>query len=377
MHTYKEAMDYLFTTYQELWQPVWDYIVAKNPKPDGVSDMVYETAIRGRVCDNLRKLLPLGIKTNFGVHADFRTFSEIIMNMRASDVAECRDLADQMNTQLKEVNPEFISVTDNQHGKKWTEYERQKNKLVREFSKTKNRPRSLKPSVEVVIQNTNPILDLTKAALLTLDPSIKGKRLIALAKEKIKNGQLTKLIKNIESTRNNRRHKPPAFYNSVELTARLEGLSFASYKDFNRQRPVLWKSQPDWRGKGGIYIPEEIAEMGGETLQKYISAQEKAAVARKIIAKKHPIEARLLLTHGTRTSFALGMGLGQSVWIEEIRSMPSGDPEYRWYAQELHVMRGKELPELAHVGSFTDMENYTLNRIREAQRADTEGKTGR
>src|SRR3989304_8761497 len=183
---YEFAMDALFETYQELWQPVLDHVVAKKPKPEEESDAAYEQAIRGRVCDNLRKLLPLGVKTRFGIHANFRTFSEVIMNLRASDNLEVRNLADEIATQLKEINPEFVAVVDSQHAPKWTKYQEDAKALIGKFSnRRENGISDQDQRVEIEVLNEDPVLDLAKGIIELKNPSLGKDEITRLAYQKI------------------------------------------------------------------------------------------------------------------------------------------------------------------------------------------------
>ncbi|MBI1872212.1 FAD-dependent thymidylate synthase, partial [Candidatus Collierbacteria bacterium] len=101
---------------------------------------------------------------------------------------------------------------------------------------------------------------------------------------------------------------------------------------------------------------------------------EKALAAYQEIAGRYPIEARSLLTHGTFTRFTIGMGLGEAIWMTELRTIPTGNPEYRRLAQLMWNELTNLMPDMKVVGKYVDMEWYSLGRIKEAVKADLKGR---
>lgn len=374
--TYTKAMDYLFDTYRELWPMVLDYVVSKNPRPDNIDEGAYKRAIKGRVCDNLRKLLPLGIKTNFGIHADYRTLSESVMNLRASEVPESRSLADEIANELLKINPEFIEIVNSEHGAAWTRHQRSTREEVKSLpnvDSVKEEEHESKVGVEVLTKDY--LFQILRSALAERNAGESTESIDEEARLMIRYGSWENFFKGLGEARKNRRHKLPTFFNSVTLRVRLEGISFGSFKDINRHRNIEDKTEPDWSGEKAEFIPVDIDSMGGEARQKYLKAQEVAFLARRAIAKDFPIEARRLLTHGTKTTVEITMSLAEAFWIAELRSIPSGDPEYRKFAQMLYEQLIEKMPELKLLGSFVDMKDYQVGRIDEAVKSDLKGKS--
>ncbi len=370
---YKEAMDGLFETYKELWEPVEAHIVKTNPRPDNVSEGAYKIAVKGRVLDNLRKLLPLGIKTNFGVHATYRSLSELAMNLKASGLEEARSSADKMTEELMKVNPEFMAVVDSQHGASWVEHRRKTREALTEFSLPREVEEDITPSVEVEVLNKDYLRDLVVGAISYVNPSLEEKETNALATEIIADGSYKELLVKIGRARGNRRHKLPDFLQRVVIRMKFRGISFGSAKDFNRHRYNLDKIEIDWSCRSGIYIPKDIEVIGGAVKEKYLGAQRKALKIIRKIAKDFPEEARMLFSHGMKTVLEIVAGLGQAYWVPELRSIASGDPEYRWFAQEDNRKLEEAMPEVKLVGNFVDTNDYTVGRIGEAVRADLKG----
>ncbi len=366
---YMEGITIARDAYKFLYPKVWDYFVKVSPDAP-------KKAIKGAVCDALRGLLPLGVKTNFGLHATHRTFTEIIMDGRASDFSETAQIANEISCELDKVNKVFNRVVDGDHGRDWTEYRKKVNTILKNFGG--NKISTLKPrndlNIEVEILNQNWAKDLLRAALV----SMHGERALLpddnLYTEFLTYNSLSKLLTEVGNTRTNRRHKIPDFINAVVTRSKYQNLSFGAYKDLNRHRFLLYKSQPDFSGNRGYVIPEDIQKIGSEVERIYKTAQDEIHERMLKLEKNYPEEYKLLLTHGTKTSFETIEGAGEDFWIEELRSIPSGNPEYR----EIAVKHRKSLIEAAtalyHLGSFVNEEKYQLGRVEEATRADLRKK---
>ncbi len=374
---FARAADNLFDTYSKLWQPVWNYIAEQNPKPEGMSEEVYKTAVKGRVCDNLRKLLPLGIQTTFGIHANYRTLSEVIMNSQASELLETRHLGQQIGEELYKVNPEFIAVALGDRGEEWTNHRIKTKEAIAHFGNMQfDTPVNTWPGVRVDVKNADYLFDIVKGFLAQEHPGAWEESINSAARQMIESGTYKEFFKQIGNERTNRRHKFPDALNNVLVTMRYENGSFSVYKDLNRHRRIESKTPPDFTAQRGYYVPLEIMDMGGEVVNLYCEAQKEALAAYHALLPQLGVEARRILTHGTKTVFEITMGLEEAMWVHELRSIASGDVEYRHFAQEAHRQILRQMPELELMKNFVNFENHPLGRIGEAVRADLRGTRG-
>jgi len=373
---YTEAVKLSRDAYRQLWQPVWDYVVATNPKEQGQSEAAHKRAVKGAVCDVLRGMLPLGIKTNFGLLGTYRTLTEVVMDAKASDLDETAQIADEIDSEIQKTNPIFAKVTRSEHGAKWTEYRKKINKILKDFGQSdkdwEDQDNGLYVSVEIL--NKSWSKDLFREALVSRNGQLSSRDNWELNRQFSSNNKLLKLLSEIGGARTNRRHKVPEAINAIVTRVRIENLSFGAFKDLNRHRPLLFKSEPDWTGSRGFVIPREIEEIGGSTRDLYVKEQEQLHEAMSKLRIKFPEESKLLLTHGSKTSVEMVMGGGEDFWITELRSIPSGNPEYREIAAEWYRSLIEEATALKNLGSFVDEKGYTLGRIGEAVKADLRGK---
>jgi len=374
---YEAAMEVCFGTYRELWQPVWDYVVANNPKDEGTGEAAYLTAVRGRVCDNLKGLLPLAALTNFGLHGDFRALSELIMNLRAEENAEMRRMGDEIAVELAKVNPEFIAVVDNEHGEAWTDHRRKQREYLVANSRLEAMPKegNKKPGIDLKVSTRYLLYTAARAFLNNQNSNADKGELNRRAQTMARSGEMEKMLRDIGELRTNRRHELPDFLRCVVLKIRFRQISLGSLKDLFRHRRILWRTKPDFSGQNGWHIPKDMGGMGGVVLEKYQEAQRLSAESVAWMRKNAGEEtARYCLTQGMLTTFDIDCDLVEGYWISELRSIASGFEEYRWFAQELWRSMVKKMPALATLGSFTNMDDYQLGRVKEAVRQDLAGR---
>lgn len=375
---YEGAMELCFGVYGELWQPVWDYVVVNNPREEGVSEESYTVAVHGKVCDNLKGLLPLSALTNFGVHANYRSLSEQIIALRASENAEMRKMGDDMALELAKVNPEFIAVVDNKHGLAWTEYKRKRETYLAGNSRLGAMPKegNKRPGVDLLKVSTRQFLyTAAKAFLNGRNPNADKGELNRRAERMAASGEMEKMLRTLGEMRTNRRHELPEFLRDITVKVRFRQISFGSLKDLFRHRRILWRTQPDFSGQNGYHLPKDIAAMGGDVAIKYDTVGKMMAeTVAWMRGQAGEEEARYLLTQGMLTTFDISCDLVEAYWISELRSIASGFEEYRWFAQELWRAMERKMPALTVLGSFTNMDDYPLGRIKEAVRRDLAGR---
>lgn len=377
---YQAQMERAFDLYSGLWPKVWSHVEKTNPRDPKVSEDAYRVAVLGKVCDLLRGLLPLGIKTNFAVHGNYRNLTELIVSLRSSPLQESRDMADLMAAETMKVSPEFVQMVDSGHGRASEKYLQDADQIQMNFIRDLNIPNgdTLEPSVRIKISNQDYLTDILAAMASIHQPSVDPDYLAEAIDANVSTQDVQGLMKNLKEARGNRRHKLPAAFSAALVGVSMDNISIGAMKDFNRHRAVLCKSRLQIDVDRGAHVPEELKDVDG-TGEIYSACKELQAQAMKTffeLRDRHPSEAHLVLTHGTLGTMQLLMHAGEAFWISEIRSMASGNPEYRWFAQQIYAKLLESMPELSDLGSYVDQTpTYALGRIGEAVRADLKGRS--
>jgi thymidylate synthase ThyX len=94
---YLETCNMLFETYGRLIPPMTAAIEQRFPKDPLISKAAYTAALRAKVLDCLRGLLPAGTLTNMGVYGNGRFFEQLINKKQCQNIAELQDIGKSSN----------------------------------------------------------------------------------------------------------------------------------------------------------------------------------------------------------------------------------------------------------------------------------------
>src|SRR3954449_4243032 len=109
---FTSTLDFAFETYAT-WIPAMEaHFRARYPKSSDDSDGVYRSVIRAKALDTLRGLLPAATTSNLGLYGTGQAYEALILRMRAHPLAEARDCADMLLTELRHVIPAFMARVD-------------------------------------------------------------------------------------------------------------------------------------------------------------------------------------------------------------------------------------------------------------------------
>ncbi|MBM3183749.1 MAG: FAD-dependent thymidylate synthase, partial [Chlamydiae bacterium] len=105
----------LFDTYSKLIPPLTAHIEKDFPKDPTVSKAAYTAALRAKVLDCLRGLLPVSAMTNMGVFGNGRFFENLIQRLNCHNLAEMQELGKKTYQELFKVLPSFVRRADPTH----------------------------------------------------------------------------------------------------------------------------------------------------------------------------------------------------------------------------------------------------------------------
>lgn len=86
----------LSTVYRSLHEPLSRFLAERDPRPDGMSQAVYDRTIAARSFDVTRYLLPLAARTNVGQVVSIRTLERQITRLLSSPLAELRSIGEEL-----------------------------------------------------------------------------------------------------------------------------------------------------------------------------------------------------------------------------------------------------------------------------------------
>ena len=358
---YIDTCNHLFDTYSSLIPPLTKQFQKKIPKQEGVSDAAYRAALRAKVLDCLRGLLPASTYTNLGLYGNGRFFEGLLQKLHSHNLAEPQDLGGLAYKELNKMIPSFVrrADTNHQHFKTYSDYMNKMNEGRKQHSNT--------IEGRVVSQN-DPCVKM-----VSFDPKCLNKVAEALLFEhsKLSLEDLTHYIGSLSpselgsilslgfSNRGNRRHKAPRAFEHASFTFEIVA-DFGIYRDLHRHR-TLTQERQNLSCDLGYFKPKEI--INTEMEAPYCKALAKAKEAFDVIVSDLPEEAQYVVPMAYNIRWYFHINLRALQWLCELRSSAAGHPGYRYVAQEMASQVIAQFPSLRKFFSFVDFNGYDLGRL--------------
>lgn len=366
---YINTCDMLFDTYSKLIPPLTAVIEQGFPKEHQVSKAAYASALRAKVLDCLRGLLPASTLTNMGLYGNGRFYEYMLQKLATHNLVENQEIAKDAYAELSKVIPSFIRRAHPTH-KYFNTYSRYKDQMTEEL-KILGKTHSGKienvqmPKVKLISSDSDCVYKLAAALLFEYtDNSLESleEYVKTLSKE-----DLSQILDAACNSRDNRRHKSPRALEHVEITFEFTA-DFGIYRDLQRHR-TLTQSRQLLSCDLGYYIPEEI--IGTDMEKEYIHAMDEAKKAFDIISKELPEEAQYVVPMAYNMRWYFHVNLRSLQWICELRSSPAGHPNYRFIAQEMTKQICDKFPEFERYFKFVDFDGYDLGRMDQEVKKET------
>ena len=358
---YEKTCNMLFETYSRLIPFVSNLMMTTFPKSEDVSSGAYNAALRAKVLDCLRGLLPASTLTNMGVFGNGRFYEGLLQKLNSHNLIEMQEIAKKGHLELSKVIPSFVrrAEVNHRHQQSHNEYQDKLNQLLKRFSTRHLMEDDISTNASVrLIDYDKDGIDKIITALLFQKCTSSLKDIKKLVKE-ISKEQKADLLNQISQIRQNRRHKSPRALEHFEMTFEIVA-DFGVYRDLQRHR-MLTQERQTLDCSLGYYIPNEI--IGTEIEHDYREAMDIAKEAYEIIAQEFPEEAQYLVPIGYNVRWYFHLNLRSLQWITELRSQPQGHPSYRLVAQEMAKQIMQECPEMECLFKFVDFDGYMLGRL--------------
>lgn len=364
--TYIDTCNELFETYAALIPPTTELLEKRFPKDESVSTGAYRAALRAKVLDCLRGLLPASTLTNMGLYGNGRFFEGMLQKLSASTLSELRDVGAKAYTELSKTIPSFVrrSAPSHRHGAAYRDYvektRSERSRITERFtSDISDLPQA---GVKLVdMDSAGP--EKVAAAFLFEDSSASFDSLLGLV-EGFDGSQIEEVLESACHARENRRQKSPRALEHAEFTFDIVG-DFGTYRDLQRHR-MLTQGRQLLNCDLGFYVPEDLK--GTKIEREYIAAMEKARIAYNAIAVDLPEEAQYVVPMGYNIHWYFRCNLRAVQWLCELRSQAAGHPTYRKIAQDMARLVCEAEPRFARFFKFVDFSGHDLGRIGQEER---------
>lgn len=369
---YVDTCHMLFETYSRLIPPMTDWIESRFPKDPLISKTAYSSALRAKVLDCLRGLLPAATLTNMGVYGNGRFFESLIHKLHCHNLAELQDIGKRSFEELSKVMPSFVRRADLSH-RSHQSYAQFYNtmqtelKLIHEqqvFQEGAQEPKESGPLVRIVSAEKEAVAKVCAALLFPF--SCRSLQELQEHCQALPEEDVARILDSACNARENRRHKSPRALESAAFTFEIVA-DFGAYRDLHRHR-MLTQEKQLLSCHLGFYTPLEIQE--SPYLEEYQHALRSAKHAYDIIAAELPEEAQYVVPMAYNIRWYFDINLRALQWLCELRSSPAGHPCYRHVAQAMAKEVCRLYPSFERFFKFVDYEGYLLGRLGQEMRKE-------
>lgn len=358
---YIDMCNRLFDTYSSLIAPMTELMEKKFPKEHDVSKVAYSAAIRAKVLDCLRGLLPASALTNMGVFGNGRFFENLIQKLNCHNLAEMQDIGRKAYQELSKVIPSFVRRAEPSHKYQatFTQFTEQMQAEISGLAEqiVPQLPKMQGPGVRLISYDLESPSKV--AAALLFSSCHCGLLELQEHCRKLSEEDLGRILDAASNFRENRRHKSPRGLEHANFTFEIVA-DYGIYRDLQRHRTMTQEKQLltcDY----GYFVPPEIRDT--EMEKTYCSALDEAKKIFDEIASELPEEAQYVVPMGYNIHWYFHVNLRALQWLCELRSSPAGHPSYRYIAQELAKEVCQVFPQFERFFKFVDYEGYELGRL--------------
>jgi thymidylate synthase ThyX len=360
-----------FEAYGRMFGPMFEHFTARFPRQEQDPETVYRSSITAKTCDTLRALLPAGTRSNVGIYADGQAFEMMLLRLRAHPLAEVREYADLMLTELRKVIPAFLKRVDlPDRGVAWSEYLRETREATAEVAARLtagvDEPTG---GPEVTLTDWEPDGEVkVVAAALYAATHLSDARLLELAR-RMSDAERAEVLRAYVGERRNRRHKPGRAFERTGY--RFDVLcDFGAFRDLQRHRMLTleWQTLTPMHGYA---TPEQIDEAGlAEEWHRVM--EDSAATWSHLADAAGPEVAQYAVAMAYRIRFVMQMNAREAMHLIELRSSPQGHPTYRRVAHQMHALIREVAGHraIAEAMRFVDFSDVDLERLEAERRAD-------
>lgn len=367
---YINTCNMLFDTYSKLIQMLTPIIEEKMPHDPNTSKAAYTAALRAKVLDCLRGLLPSSALTNMGIYGNGRFFDSVIHKLHCHNLAEMQDIGKRAYDELAKIIPSFVrraQISHRTHQSYSEYYETMQGDihlLAEQYAHDSDLPFNNEPGTRLIDYDHDAV---TKVAAAMLFPH-SNSSLLDLQNfcKQLPEEEIARILDAGASSRENRRQKSPRALEHAEFTFEIVA-DFGVFRDLHRHR-LLTQERQLLSCDLGFYIPPEI--LGTDMEEDYVKAMVQAKEAYDTIATSLPEEAQYIVPMAYNVRWYFHVNLRALQWLCELRSIPAGHPTYRLVAQIMAKQVSEAIPAFERFFKFVDYEGYDLGRMGQEQRKE-------
>ena len=370
---YVATLDRAFETYAQWIEPLQVHFAERFPLAPGDPPGAHRAAIRAKALDTLRGLLPAATRSNVGIFGSGQAYEALLLRMRAHPLAESREVAALMLTELRKVIPAFLQRVDRaDRGVAWSGYIEQRNRSSRAVAAGADPgvawrrhldPPDGGPDAEVALTEFDPDGEArVVAALLYPGSGLAHARLLAAARAMPAEERL-RIIHAGVGSRTNRRQRPGRAFEQTAYT--FDVLSdYGAFRDLQRHRMLTVEWQ-DLTARHGWAAPDPAIDTAGARADWERVMADSAALCERLGQRYSAAVAQYAVAMAFRIRFQMRMNAREAMHVIELRTAPQGHPAYRRVCRRMHELIAKQAGHtaIAEAMRFVGRDDVDLERL--------------
>jgi thymidylate synthase ThyX len=353
VNEYQKAMDNLFITYTELTQNFFEFLRKKYPDEK-------ELVLKTKTFDTLRGILPSSTLSQVSFFGNGQAFEYAISRAKHHNLGEIRWTAEQAKTELEKVVPAFLRRLDSEEARNYGAYLGERRQRIKKAVSDFNfqiEPKKEIPNFEVKLLSYDPDGENKVIAGLIYETTHASFESILEKVQRMSEGEKEKILAQAIYGRTKRFYKVPRGFEMADLCFEIV-MNIGAWRDIHRHR-MHTQMRQNWSIYHGFDIPEELKESG--LTQKFESAIYQTEDVFLKIEKYDPDLAQYATTLAHRLRFLQKQNMRAFFWETELRTIPTGHPDYRKVEQK-KVKLIKNIYPLLTKYLLADMSDYDFAR---------------
>ncbi|MEX2328785.1 MAG: FAD-dependent thymidylate synthase [Nitriliruptoraceae bacterium] len=365
---YERELDAIFDLYSGLVPDVLDWVRRRWPKDDDTSRFVHDSTTKAKALDLLRGMLPAATCSNVGMFASGQSYEQLLLRLRADDLAESHAIADGLLRELRHVIPSFLTRVDRpERGGVWTDYLATTRRATRELADrfVDATPAPAEPVVLTDFGPRDPVDAEVALVVGALYPHV------TVSEHQLEGMVRTwpaerraEVLRAYVGERTNRRHRPGRALERVWYRFDVLG-DYGGFRDLQRHRMLTIEWQ-QLTPAHGFEVPAELEEAG--FADRWREALDRSATLYDLLVRDHPVQAQYAVCFAYRVRYAMQFNARAAMQMLELRSTPQGHPQYRRIVQEMH----RQIGEIAGHRAVADAMVHVDHGAAELERLESE-----
>jgi len=367
---YVDVLDAAFDAYSAALPQVRAWLEQVHPRDELTSQRAWRASITAKACDLLRGLLPAATTSNVGMFASGQAYEQLLLRLQTHELAEARDLGQQLLAELRTIIPAFLTRVDQpDRGRRWSQY----------LAETRDQTRAIVRDMLAGLESdpTDP-----EVALVDFDPDAEIAVLVGMLYphtwvsehtlrervERMTADERVAVMRAYVGDRGNRRHKPGRALERASYRFDIRG-DYGAFRDLQRHRMCTIEWQ-ELSCRHGYDTPDELQMCGLEdTWHRRLEAQ---AELWQSLEAAHPRIAPYAVGFAWRVRYSLQLNARAALHVIELRTSPQGHASYRRVAQQMHRLIAEQAGHLAIAAmmSYADHSGDGLGRLDAERRTD-------